>query len=231
MADLKTLAQLRADARERADMTNSVFVSDATFNGWINDGIKELWDKLTEAVEDYALTQFAFTITSGNTVNCPSDFYKLRGIDDLSDSNNPKTVRKFMFAERNEYSTNRLGVPYDIFSEVYYRLVGSRIFFMPPEQAARAYQLWYVPVATTLTLDADTFDGINGWYEYPVLIAARKALAKEESDTTEINRQLKEQTDRIDALKGSRDQNGPERVSRVRNRGGNNRLLDGLNGE
>jgi hypothetical protein len=228
MADTKTLAQLRADARERADMTNSQFISDATFNGWINDGIKELWDKLTAAVEDYQMSDLSFTLTSGNTRAVPSDFYKLRAIDDLSDPDNPKTVRKFMFGERNDYSTNRFSLPFDQFSVVVYRLVGSLIYFMPPEQAARPYRLWYTPIATPLVNDTDTFDGINGWYEYPVLIAARKALAKEESDTTEINRQIKEQVDRIDALKGSRDQNTPERVTRVRNRREYSRYPDGI---
>jgi hypothetical protein len=41
-------------------------------------------------------------------------------------------------------------------------------------------QLNYVPVATVLVGDADTFDGVSGWEEYVVLDAAIKSLIKDD---------------------------------------------------
>lgn len=216
--DNKTLLQMRTDARERADMVNSQFITDATFNGWINDNIKELWDLLTEAVQDYALSSSSFTISSGNTQALPADFYKLRGLDDMSDTNRPKTVRNFNFNERNDYQNNRIANPYTSYSDVSYRITGSTLTILPADNAARAYKLWYIPIPTTLSADGDNFDGINGWHEYVILKTTIQALAKQESDTKAWETLLKLQIDRIEKLKGNRDQSSPEKVSRVRNR-------------
>lgn len=215
MADTLTLLQLRTRAREHADMVNSTFVTDAELTGYVNSSYQEFYDLLTNSFEDYNITLFSFTIASGNTQALPTGHYKLRGIDDMTDSNNPLPVRKYNFNERNDY-TSQYGF-LDRFSVVKYRIIGDNLYFVPEDRAARAYRLWYVPIATTLVADGDTANGINGWLEYVAVDAALKCLNKEESDTKVLYRAKKDLIDRIEAMRLNRDQSLPEKISRIRN--------------
>ena len=101
MATLKTLGQLRTLCRERADMENSNFISDSELNSYINSSCAELYDLIVGQHDDYYVTSATLTISSGNTVSLPSDFYKLRGLDYRVDANNYLTVKRFNFASRN----------------------------------------------------------------------------------------------------------------------------------
>lgn len=219
MSDTLTLAQLRTRVRERADMVNSQFVTDSELNGYINYSYKALYDLLVEAAEDYHLHSQTFTITSGNTHALPADFYKLRGVDDLSNTSAPKSIRKFNWNERNDYITDSLLVAnvWD-FSDVVYRVVGSNLTFEPASNAQKTYRLWYVPVLATLSADSDTADGVQGWLEYVIVDSAIKCLIKEESDIAPLLAIKQEITERITRMRHNRDQALPEKISRVRNR-------------
>lgn len=221
MTDTITLVNLRTKARERADMVSSLFVTDSELNGYIQESYKELYDLLVDAVEDYNLTSLSdstTTITTGNTFNLPTDHYKLRGVDDLTDAQNPRTVRKFNFGERNDYLfSERLSLGAE-FSDVLYRVAGSKIYILPPDKAARVYRIWYVPLPTVPTSDSDTIDAINGWAEYVIIDAAIKCRIKEESDVRELRNSKKDVYERITRMKNNRDQNIPDKVTRIRNR-------------
>lgn len=218
MSDLVTLLTLRTKARERADMEGSQFVTDTTLNGYITDSYKELYDLLVDAVEDYNLTASTQTISSGNSFAVPSNFYKFRGLDDMTDSSNPRTVKKFMFAERNHYACINRAYWRDEFSDVVYRLEGNNVVILPPDTAGRTYQLWYVSTPVLPTIDADTVDVINGFDEYIIVDAAIKCLIKEESDIRPLSKQKSDMLDRIERMKSNRDQGSPEKVTRVRSR-------------
>lgn len=219
MTDSKTVAVLKAQVRQRSDNENSTFVSDSEIIGYINDSYKAFYDMLVDAVEDYNISVANFSITSGNTQAIPADFYRLRGIDDLSlGSTNPRSVRKYNWNERNDFNDPPLvSAPYK-YSDVYYRIQGSNIVFTPPANAQKPYALYYVPLPGTLDDDADIAYGINGWLDYVVVDAAIKCLSKEESDTRPLERERKLIVDRIELSKNSRDQGLPEKISRVRNR-------------
>lgn len=49
MARSRTLADLRADVRERADMVGSTFITDATFNEYINQSAARCQNKFSQA--------------------------------------------------------------------------------------------------------------------------------------------------------------------------------------
>lgn len=216
MADTLTLLQLRTRARERADMVNSSFVTDSELTGYVNSSYQEFYDLLTNAVEDYNISTLNFTISSGNTYAAPTDFYKVRGIDDMTDPANPLPVRLFNFNERNDY--NQINTIAYRFSTVKYKILGNNLTFLPESQAQKAYRLWYVPIATLLVNDNDTAAGINGWLEYVVIDSAIKMLIKEESDTKVLFRAKKELIDRIEAMRSKRDQSLPEKISRIATR-------------
>lgn len=219
MTDSKTVAVLKSQVRQRSDNENTTFVTDSEIIGYINDSYKALYDLIVDAVEDYNLSSASFTITSGNVQAIPSDFYKMRGLDDLSLGNtNPRSVRKYNWNERNDFNDPPLvSAPYK-YSDVYYRIQGSNIVLTPPANALKPYILYYVPLPGTLDDDADVAFGINGWLDYVVVDAAIKCMIKEESDTRPLERERKAIVDRIEAMKSSRDQGLPEKISRVRNR-------------
>lgn len=218
MADTLTLLQVRTQARQRANMENSSFVTDSELNDYINSSYKEFYDLLVDAVEDYNITEFSFSITSGNTQALPATHYKFRGLDDLSDVNEPKTVRKYNWNERNDYNSSLLLGGNDKFSDVVYRIIGDNIVILPPGRAARAYKLYYTPYPSTLVADGSTLVGINGWLEYVIVDVAIKCLIKEESDIRPLTSIKNALAGRIESMKANRDQGQPEKISRIRSR-------------
>lgn len=219
MTDTLTLAQLRTRSRERADMVNSTFVSDTELNGYINYSYKALYDLLVEANEDYNLTSTTLAITTGNSVSLPADFYKLRGVDDLSyGTTSPRTCRKFNWNERNRFQPEILSSADRLYeySEVQYRIVGNTLFIEPEESAIRSYKLWYIPTLVTLSADGDVADGVQGWLEYVIVDAAIKCLVKEESDIRPLTGIKAEIQERITRMRHNRDQAMPEKIARTR---------------
>lgn len=60
-----------------------------------------------------------------------------------------------------------------------------------------------------------SFDGFSGWLDWVVLDAARKALVKQEQETTSIERELAELDDRIKRSSAQRDPGAPATVADV----------------
>lgn len=220
-----TLLQLRTDVRQRADMVNSTFCTDAEINGYINKSYKEFFDLLVDAVEDYSLTTESFTLTDAalGVHALPAGFYKLRGLDDLTNSDYPRSVRRYNWNERNDFNTYQTVVSPYKFSNVMYRVVGANLLLLPPQNAAKPYKLWYVAIPADLSGDSDSFEAINGWDQYVVLDAAIKCLLKEESDVSGLLGERSKIIARIQDMKNSRDDGLPEKISRVRNPRGANR--------
>lgn len=209
------LSSLRTRVRARADMKNSNFVEDSELNQYINSSYQELYDLLVASFEDYyTAAPTSFTISSGNTYTLPADFYKLRGVDSSIDGVNYYTMQPFDFANRNNFN-NTVGVLNSYQFQNQYRIVGDKIYITPEDNAAGSYRIWYVPRATTLSTDSSTLDGINGWEEYVVVDAARKCLAKEESDTSFLVQEKEMLRQRIITMSARRDAGMPKSITDV----------------
>jgi hypothetical protein len=206
-----TLEDLMTRCRERADMVDSEFIEDDELITYINASYTELYDILVSKFEDYyTLPPDDFTISSGNTYDLPSDFYKLRGIDKSLGGSSYMNLRKFNFNERNQDSTYRTirRVP-----TVSYRIVGDKVYFEPAAQATGDYRLWYIPAVTLLVDESDTVNGVNGWEEYIVIDTAIKMLSKEESSTSHLETAKESMLRRIDSMAMNRDSDQPERIT------------------
>lgn len=211
-----TLAEIRTAAKQRADMVNSSFVSDAEWNSFINGSGYALYDILVASYgEDYFSTTYSFT-TDGTSERyaLPSGFYKLLGVEVLIASSQYVTLKPFKFGERNRFARPGTVILGDL-ANLQYRLNGSFLWLQPMAASGQTVRIWYVPQWTALTADATTFDGISGWLDYVVVDAARKALVKEESDTAQLERELAELKDRIVGQAPNRDTAGPVRVTDV----------------
>lgn len=216
---MPTLLELRTRARQRADMVASTFVEDDELTVYINDGAAELYDIIVSAYEDYytIIPAPEYTVASGdNILDLPSDFYKLRGVDYKNSSTDYLSVGQYQFVERNkiQQSTSRR---YLIDAPVSYRVIGNKLNFLPVDQAAGTYRLWYIPRFTELVDNSDLFDGINGWEDYIIVSAAIKMLAKEETDVNILIVELAGLEKRIIEMSIERDVGAPERISDVYN--------------
>jgi hypothetical protein len=204
-----TLAQIRTQARQRADMEISQFVTDSELTNYVNSSIAELYDILVSRFEDYYILDTPQTVANGaSELTIPADFYKLKGLDYDVGGGQYETVRSFQFVERNETFDPGFGT----LPRMRYRVLGSVIKLTPPEFAPGNYRIWYIPRFTPLVLDADTFDGINGWTEYVVVDCAIKMLNKEESDASAFREQKQKLLDRIEAMAADRDAGEPQTI-------------------
>jgi len=246
-----SLAQIRLAAQQRADRVNSNFVTKAEWNSYINQSMFELYDLLITVYEDYYIAtpiQFTadgstylydlpngsntFTNSLTNSTFTPKPFYKLRGVDLGLNSNQNAwvTINKFNFIDRNKFVfPNTASTLYGVFN-LQYRVMGSKIEFIPTPSSGQNIRIWYVPRLTELLQDTDTTDiGISGWVEYVIVKAAYYALTKEESPTQSLEGQLIALTKRIEESASNRDAGQPDTISNTRNGYGFDRGGSGSN--
>lgn len=228
MSTTMTLLELRTAAKQRSDMVNSLFVSDAEWNSYINQSYFELYDLLVQKYgNDYYVaaplkipmdgTSLTYALPDGVLYSGAAPFYKLLGVDLLlagnaSGNNGAVTLKQFNFAERNRYAVPNFQSFYGV-TNLRFRLQGNNIWFTPVPQGGQTVQLWYVPRMTTLVNDTDTADGVSGWTEYIIVDAAIKAMQKEESDVTVLFAQKQALVARIEAAAENRNAGSPATVA------------------
>lgn len=210
-----TLAQLKSQARDRADMVNSQFVSDNELVNYINGSIAELHDLLIAAYDnDYFITEYTFSTVSGtDSYALPADFYKLRGIDSRVGADQWFTLQPFNFNERN--SKNELLSYLAYGNNFRYRIMGSDLIFSPVPQGVYSIKLWYIPVATKLSSDSDTLNDLNQFSEYVIVDAAIKMANKEEADVSVLAAQKAELKRRIEVMAQNRNADKSESISDI----------------
>jgi hypothetical protein len=211
-----TLAELRLQARQRADMENSKFVQDSELNNFINNSIAELYDIIVEAYasEYYVVSTETAVAQDEDDIDLPSDFYVMKGVDIKIDNQDFISLRPFNFNERNRYS--ELGV-WDLagITNVRYRIIGDKLRFTPRPDRNATVRIWYVPVPAQLVDDADTFNDINSFAEYVIVDAAIKMMQKEESDVTVLMTQKMALEKRIRDRAKVRDASSAQSISDI----------------
>ena len=211
-----TLAEIRVQSRQRADMENSTLVSDSELNSFINNSIAELHDVLSEAYgSEYFVKSTTGSIVDGTEdYALPSDLYEVRGVDVRIGTDNWLNVRRFNFNERNRFQSFNV---WDVFglSTARYRVVGNNLKFSPVPDRAAEYRLWYVPLATKLVNDGDSLNDFNAYSEYVIVDAAIKMLQKEESDVSVFLLQKQALEKRIREKSQNRDAANADTISDV----------------
>lgn len=224
MANSVPVSTLITLSRQRANMEASQFVTDSEILSLLERANRELYDMLVQSFAEYYISSTQFTLIPGQDLYpVPTDFYKLQGVDLVQsfDANQRLTLKPFMFAERNQYGA---GTFYGAFNNSYlrYNLEGNNLRFRPLPQQAAVVELFYVPVAKTLTVsltpaagEQNAIDAINGYDEYLILDAAINMLIKEESDVTALQAQKQETIARVTKVSAIRDIGMPPRVTDV----------------
>lgn len=200
-----TVADLGITIRNRADMNDTSFVSNVELTSYIQASATELYDILVQKWGDeYFLKSVSLTLLANTTsVNLPTDFLKLKGVD-LVNGNQKIALSRFQFGQRNEKNCLK------------YRIMGNQLTFTDPNVSGdKTLILWYVPTAE----NEGIIDGVNGWEEYIVIDVMIKILGKEQSeDVPALMNQKLFQLKRIEDAASNRDAAEPERVMSVRNR-------------
>ncbi len=192
------LSDIRLQAQQRANMENSLFLTTTEWNANINKSIEELYDLLIQKFGNgyYEATPATITTDGVNYLfPLPSDFYKLLGVD-VQISGRFTPLDQMNLGDRGQNECQG-AIPV----------------------AGQALRVLYAPRFTELVSDSDTFDGISGWCEYVIVDAARKALRKEESDTSGVERDKAALIARIESAAENRDAGQPKTVRDVYSRG------------
>lgn len=215
-----TLGTMTLQAQQRADRVNSGFITPSEWTGMVNASCQQLYDKLIEAYgNDYEVaTPFPITTDGINDhYTLPTDFYKLLGVDlQLSNTQAASsigwiTLRKFNFAQRNQYTLPNIQTLWGR-TNILYRLSGNQIWFIPLPMSAQPLRVWYIPRFVPLVNPTDSFDAINGWEEWVVNDVAMKALVKDESDLSGVEALQSVQNDRLASIIENRDAGSPSQT-------------------
>lgn len=199
-----TLAELKLQARYKADMVDSDFVEDAELLTYINSSIAELHDLLVSSYgNDYFLASTTITILPNvDNYSLPSTFYKLRGVDAMLNNSEWTTLKQFNFNERNRFTQL---ANYNSLESVRYRIQGSSIYFVPSPDQGTTVKVWFTPLAVKLEDDSDELNDLNQYAEYVITDAAIKMLQKEETDVSLLLAQKEALRQRITSMAANRD--------------------------
>lgn len=224
-----SLVQLRAKARELADLTGSLFVTDTadSLDQWINEGAQKLHDLYVQAYgEDYLEKSAALTTVNGQTdYTLPVDFYRLLGVE-LPINGKQRSLKLYNRAERNGVS-NQVSA-FSATSLPRYKLSKGVVRLVPAPGSVMVGKLWYSPllqvtatdgvtVTNLLVLGTDTINFENGAERYIIMYAARKALLKQESDTSKIDRDLEKEEAMLQVLIEERNASEPKSAVDIEN--------------
>jgi hypothetical protein len=204
------LGYLRYQARLRADMLRSNFVTNDEWNIEINQSAQELYGLLVSKYgEDYFLAPLQVFSTNGQQFYPLPDGTNFLNTNGMPDPNgNPAPAcYKVHKMEVNSFGANVSNVQgwvplnrcnsadldkYNLFlgaasnnvsgqyCQFQYREMGTNLCIIPVN-SAQYMRLWYVPIFQQLLQDTDMLPfSYSGWHEYVVLDVAAKSLAKKQ---------------------------------------------------
>lgn len=204
MARTITLANLRTGIRRRGDWENSTAITDPVLDDVINSAIAEVWDVLIDRWADYYITRSNLTATAGvEAITLPTTFYKLRKVELLWSGTVDTPQARYVNVPPVDLKAAHLPT---YGSRAYrYRIAGASLYLSPFPPQAETMRLWFIPYATVLTADGDTFDGINGYEELAMAVAHRRLLVREDLPTNEVDAEVARLIARVRSDADSRD--------------------------
>lgn len=178
MAKTSTLAQMRDRVRFLGDFANSRKFTPAIIDREVNSAVEDSWNVLVSARPDYYTRRSTVpTVAGTDTVALPADFYRLRKVE-LADGDRWRPLRKVELE-----ASHRFGAAAS--TPTHYRLEGTTIVLYRTPDAVRSVRIFYLPCKSTMVVDGDTFDGINGFEEHAVIGAVVRLKMHESMPASE----------------------------------------------
>jgi hypothetical protein len=219
VARTRTGEQLIDDSYLRADLVGATDRHPrTTVLRYVNQGCTELYDLLVEARGRayFRATPSTITTTSGTTrYALPAAFLRLISLRVSGRGGfclDP-------FTPQDEPALREPGITVD--KPTHYEVQPGYVELLPLHRASLSIVCDYVPVFTDLAdTSGSTFDGINGWEQYPVEFAAREMFLKdgEKGEANDCTQKMEALAIRVGKLAPKRDAFRAERVKNVRGR-------------
>jgi hypothetical protein len=210
MARTRTLAELRAEVRDRADMENAPHITDTQITRYVNQSIARLWNKITQLDASSFFDDGTTTLAAGSsTVTLPANFWRLSELPVLCTSGD--TTWRLRRLQLGDLASvwEETGRP------THYRVDTGGLSVFPTPESSVDVTLFYITAPAQLSADADTFDGRAGWEEWVVLDAAVKCIMKEEGDASGLVAEREAIWADIEAAVRTPDMSEPRRVQDV----------------
>lgn len=177
-----TLTELLADVRALYEI-RSLALDDTVLTRWLNQAIALVHDKVANINPDQLTTgNYTLSVVSGTQTYTLSSiiatFYKGNGLDIALESGEYFPLQTFPWEERHLYAGNAVQR-----ADTRYRYMGDTLWLEPKPTFTCNAIVRYIPVATTLTTGASTWDTIDRWDEFSVAQVALKCAIKEGSET------------------------------------------------
>ena len=216
MARTRTLTLLIADVRNRANMENSTFVSDAEITEWLNQELAELHALLTtaEGHPHYRSSQ-SIDVEAGTALyGLESDFYRVLEVIATIDGRST-TLQPFMPSERASLLNSSTYAYESRGAAPMYRIQANNIEFLPSTRSYTA-TVYYTPTSPRLVSGGDTVDGFDGYEMVAINGATSTCLEKENPGSGAFYAALKDRAIKVmQAVAPNRDASHPERVQDV----------------
>lgn len=214
---MATLLEIRDKVRQRADIQKETArYPDSELNQYINDSYKKLYGILVRHNLHRDESSQTINADGSATYDLPADHFSTMAIF-KEEGDYYRRLRKHGFRDRPHGGTETItgeAVTYRIA-----RVAGTKTVEMFPRPTDGVYIHTYVPILADLSADTDTLDSILAWDEFVVIDAAIKCLRKENSDTTELKRDLAEEFGKITADAAAVELAESIKVERTRRRG------------
>lgn len=213
MARRRSLANLIADCRQRADQVNSTFCTDAEITEWLNQELAEVYALIIQnETHPHLRKSIGYSVTTAsNLYPLPPDFWRAQEVA-ATINGITGTLKTFMPVERARLVNSQ--TVFGATPPVNVRLQAENIEFQPVPSAFTA-TLFYTPCCPRLVQTSDEFDGFNGYEMAAIHGAVAQMQAKEESDYTFAVSQKERWVRIIEGIVSSRFQNEPDRVQDV----------------
>ena len=199
--------------RSITDQPSQSFVTDAQLLDWINAEAAELHGLKTTLYEDYYTgTPTTFTVTSGNTITLPTDFFKIRRLEYYVNAGDLQytPLERTSLPEMQKF--NHVLYASGLYTRRAYVLLDSKVYVLPELAATGTYRLWYARNIDPFTTTGDTVTEPEGHEEYVIYGVALRVREKENVDGGEFMAKKLALKTRIEGEASNRDASQPAHV-------------------
>ena len=200
MSRNRTLAELRSALANQADIVGaSARYTPTMLNGLLNQSIQSFRERISIETEGARyLTSTSGTLSVGTTSPYPFQVLDLSGLSpglvrtfgvDIIVNGRVVTLEQRPFHERAMFGTQP-SVPV-----AWAHFQTDKLAIMPAPETAYPYTVWYLPVSSDLSSDADTFDGVAGWEDFVVWDAFARLIIRDNNE--KLYQQATDKAERI----------------------------------
>lgn len=221
----RTDAELISEVRDRSDLGDSQFRSDAQIRRYLNECNRQLTSKLLAMHgADFLSTSDTISTVAGTALyDLPTDCFKAKYFRVTIGGTRMQIGR----ATTDEIDIDTDDAGWDIYGSVpKHRVIGNRVRFIPTPQAVHVVTVHYYH--TSIAFDgvddsaieelADNADYLNSYWnfeEWVVIKAAIKIKHDQEEDTSQLYAELNELWQDISAIAYDRTDTEPEKIRDV----------------